>query len=347
MRPILTGLVCFVSLLSAIPAQAGWRDWVYPNRCWQKIKNCCSSSKQKVTNYCDQKVEKAKADQRKQWGIHLPADFDPGKPLVLCIHGLNSNNGVFNDITRLMRERGWQVGVFGYPADAPIAGDIELLEKELAAFHEKYPQTRLSIIGHSMGSIVARGYIEGERYVHPVQRFIAIAPPNHGSSWAGQRWILELRENFAQWRYNEDYSPIWAFTDGRGEAGDDLRPGSAFLKQLNARPRRAGVKYTTIAGDQHIIARWSAQVVACTDDSLPKKHWWGIRHTSSGLHKAEHKLREQHGRSDGVVELASTRLEGVEDVVVVHADHNALAMSIGNRPPAAWETIAQRLGEVR
>lgn len=341
MRQLLISLLLL--LISALPASAGWRDWVYPKRVWNKITHCCSSTKQKAADYCDQKIDKAKTDQQKMWGVKLPADFDPARPLVLCIHGLNSNNGVFNDLALRMKERGWQVGAFGYPADGPIARDIELLEKELAAFHEKYPKTRLSIIGHSMGSIVARGYIEGGRYVHPVERFIAIAPPNHGSSWASQRWLLEVRENYAMWRWNKEWSPIWMFTDGRGEAGDDLAPDSPFLKQLNARPRRAGVEYTIIAGDQHMVARWIAEAVDCTKQSIPKKHWWGVRQTVSGLEKAEHKLREQRGRSDGVVSVESTRLAGVNDLVIVKADHNALVMSMGTNPPAAWEIIESRL----
>ena len=47
-------------------------------------------------------------------------------------------------------------------------------------------------------------------------------------------------------------------TDGLGEAGADLEPHSDFLERLNARPRREGVKYTIIAGNQHPARRMTA-----------------------------------------------------------------------------------------
>jgi hypothetical protein len=135
------------------------------------------------------------------------------------------------------------------------------------------------------------------------------------------------------------------FTDGHGEAADDLKPDSEFLKTLNARPRRAGVKYTIVCGDQHVFSRFGANALNCMASRLPKRNLWGVRFCKFGLAVAEMKLENQKCESDGVVPLDSARLPGVADIVRLHGDHNTLVMASGDRLPVAWETIKERLAE--
>jgi hypothetical protein len=135
------------------------------------------------------------------------------------------------------------------------------------------------------------------------------------------------------------------FTDGHGEAADDLKPDSKFLKTLNARPRRAGVKYTIICGDQHVFSRFGASALNCVERCLPKRNLWGVRFCRFGLAVAEMKLENQRYDSDGVVPLESASLRGVNDIVRLHGDHNTLVMASRGKPPVAWETIRERLEE--
>jgi pimeloyl-ACP methyl ester carboxylesterase len=344
MRRILISVVCFCALLSANRAQAGWRDWVSPSKNWQRIKNCCRSTSDAVSGYCHRKVERAKADQAKLWGLKLPANLDQERPLVVLIHGLDSDSGVWWSMAKLLEDEHYQVAYFGFPSDGPIQDDADRLASEMAALHEAFPRLRVHLIGHSMGGLIARAYVEGDRYTQPVEHFIAIGPPNHGSPWTRERWLLEAHEQYWLWRSNKDYSPIWMFTDGHGEAADDLKPDSAFLKKLNDRPRRAGVKYTIIAGDHHILSRFGANAIACVEKCVSTKVW-GLRQCHSGLDKAATRLAKQCCDSDGVVPIESTKLAGVGDVIVVHADHNSLAMSVRGAAPAAWEAVRARLGE--
>jgi hypothetical protein len=133
------------------------------------------------------------------------------------------------------------------------------------------------------------------------------------------------------------------FTDGHGEAADDLKPDSKFLTALNDRPRRAGVKYTIVMGDHHVLSRVGEGAIDVMASCLPRRVW-GVRACRAGLERVEARLAEQKCDSDGVVPLASARLAGVADVVQLHADHNTLAMSEGGMPPVAWEVIRDRLG---
>jgi pimeloyl-ACP methyl ester carboxylesterase len=341
-RTAISLVVALVSLLPATAAHAGWRDYVSPSKNWQRMKDCTAAVSHRVTTYCRDKVDRAKSDQAKMWGLKLPADFDPDRPLVILIHGLDSDDGVWDGMATLLRGQHYQVGYFGFPSDGPIRDDAARLADEMAALHRAFPRVHVDLVGHSMGALIARAYIEGDRYTHPVDHFVAIGPPNHGSPWTRGRWVLEAHEQYVLWRSNKDYSPIWMFTDGHGEAADDLKPSSEFLKQLNARPRRDGVKYTIVVGDHHVLSRFGQVALGAVEYHLSDRRW-GVRFCRACLDQARLKLANQTCDSDGVVPIDSGRLDGVADVVRLHADHNTLAMAADGQPPAAWETVKARL----
>lgn len=110
--------------------------------------------------------------------------------------------------------------------------------------------------------------------------------------------------------------------DGLGEAAEDLLPGSDFLKTLNSRPRRTGVAY-------HILAGSSGFLRSTTRDDLDAQYRTLIRNAGplrgvlvSSLPDLPAVLREvSDGTGDGVVEVTSTRLEGVDDHRVIEANH--------------------------
>lgn len=127
-------------------------------------------------------------------------------------------------------------------------------------------------------------------------------------------------------------------TDGLGEAGADLLPDSKFLNALNKLPRRDGVKYTIVNGNVHPIWKMAGQAAGKAANAMGP--------TVSGWIKADalaEKLRDHRTDNDGPVSQASTRLDGVSDVVTLAADHNALYEPADGNPPAAWETIRERL----
>jgi pimeloyl-ACP methyl ester carboxylesterase len=342
-RSWLFSVVLILTLLGARPAEAGWRDWVSPSQNWQRVKNGCYWATTPVRNYCRHKVERAKADQEKTWGLFLPADVDARRPIVVCIHGLDSTAGVFGKLEPLLEKQGYQVAYFSYPSDGPIAGSADRLADELDALRETFPGMRVHVIGHSMGALVARAYIEGDRYAVPVGHFIAIAPPNHGSPWTRERFLLEFNEQYWLWRSNPQWSPVWMFTDGHGEAADDLKPDSEFLKALNAGPRRDGVHYTIVMGDHHVLNRFYANGLATMESCTPKRHWWGLRQTVACMAATERMLLDAVSDTDGVVPMESARLAGVEDVVRLHGDHNTLVMGSRGKEPVAWGVIRERL----
>ena len=104
------------------------------------------------------------------------------------------------------------------------------------------------------------------------------------------------------------------------------------------------MRYTIIAGNQHPAVRLSADVIDATADRVPWSNRWGFYHTERALERAADKLRDRKSKSDGPVTIKSASLPGVEDFVVLRADHASLYYpTTSDRQPAAWETIKDRL----
>lgn len=283
--------------------------------------------------------------QQRQYGLLLPQVVDVRRPLVILIHGLDCDRSSWGPMAKLLEGQGYQVGYFSYPSDEPIADSAARLGEQMRALRETFGKVPLDLIGHSMGALVARAYVEGDGYRGGVDHLILLAPPNHGSAWAGYRFALEVREHYQLWRNNPEWRWTWMITDGLGEAGGDLEPDSAFLKALNAQPRRAGVAYTILAGDRSCLAAAGADCVEAPARWMPAgmRQWWGIRQCGNQLERWGEAIRDHQGKSDGPVTLASTRLKGVEDVVVLPADHEGLYRPVDGQAPVAWAVIRDRL----
>ena len=255
-------------------------------------------------------ARKATTRQAEQWGLQLPATLDPGRPLVVLVHGLNSDEDCWRDLAPLLRER--------------------------------HPKLDVRLITHSMGGLIARSYVEGPEYGGGVSRMILIAPPNHGSGWARLDWVGEVGEHArlirrGGWRWS------WPVTDGLGEAGRDLMPDSECLRKLNARPRRAGVRYTIIAGNKHPVRRMFEKPFRDDPPLRQPAALFGPADVLQALACWNHRLQEKTGQTDGVVKLDSAQLEGVADFVVVPADHVSILRSAKNTQPPCWESVKRRL----
>jgi len=277
-----------------------------------------------------------------RYGLRIPDAYDPSKPLVVLIHGLDSSNAMWGSMVNLLQAEGHQVGSFAYPDDGAIAEAGLLLADGFADLRLKHPNAKpVRIVAHSMGGLVARHYIEGAGYRGGVDRLIMLGTPNHGSNWTAWRWATEWNSQYKICKTEGNWTWSRLTEDGNGEAATDLKPGSSFLTALNALPRRQGVGYSIIAGDRSAVRQVGADWVACTADYVPKQ-WWGFRQAHQGLINKAEGLRATASDCDGPVTLDSAKLDGVDDFVVVNADHTSLAC--GN-PPAAWPAIKERLAK--
>ncbi len=303
-----------------------------------KLPHSVNEAKLAVRTFTAAAAPEATAKQAESYGLLLPAKMKAGAPIVILLHGVDCTRDGLEPLGKLLNDDGYQVGYFGYPDDQPLADSAKRFTEQLAAYRQQFPDSQVDIVAFSMGGLVARSTVEGANYPGGVNRFILLAPPNHGSQWAHVRFILEAREQWQLFRHNANWRPSWMITDGLGEAGGDLLPDSKFLSALNDQPRRAGVKYTIINGDVHPVWQAAGSVAGSAVNVMGPN--------VAGWIKADvlaDKLRDHRADSDGPVSKESTKLEGVSDVVTLRADHNSLYEPQGNDPPAAWATIRARL----
>lgn len=145
------------------------------------------------------------------WLAPRPAPFDPagGAPVIL-LHGLFQNRACWLWLKYRLRRRGLRNL---YTLNLPPWKDIETLTERLALKVDELrlagAGTRVHLVGHSMGGIIARNYLQLRGGAERVDRCVLLAAPNHGSKLAP----------FAVSRL-----------------GELVVPGSPFLQRLGAAP---------------------------------------------------------------------------------------------------------------
>jgi hypothetical protein len=192
-----------------------------------------------------------------------------------------------------------------------------------------------------MGGILARAYVEGDEYTGGVERLVLLAPPNHGSCYSRFSVCCDAVEHFHLWRSEPEWSWTWMVADGLGEARHDIAPGSRFLAELNSHGRRQNVRYTIVAGNRSCGWRYAAGALRWSSVCLPGTQW-GNR-ANEKLHAWAADVESRESTNDGLVTMESALLPGVDDFVILPADHTTLACSRNGQPPVAWPIIQQRL----
>lgn len=276
--------------------------------------------------------------------------------VVVLVHGLDEPGGIWDQLAPALSNAGHQVVRFEYPNDQSIASSASAFEQSLVELTSRGAQS-MDLVCHSMGGLVARDTITRASFADTqltVERMVTIGTPNQGSPWAKLRAVAEIREQVQRWVESDDLDPkrLMGFVqDGVGQAGDDLLPGSAYLNELNDRAFPDSIKMTCVVG----------QVAMTKGTDLGALLAQGALRDLLGGRDADViegelvKLRNELG--DGVVPMSSAVLDGVDDVVVLKANHRALIRHVElgvairqmhglaqEAPPPAIEVVLDRLG---
>ena len=139
----------------------------------------------------------------------------------------------------------------------------------------------------------------------PVDMFIMVGTPNHGSELARFRVFTEFRDQMTN-VLNKNYHWLQGIVDGIGEAGIDLLPNSEFLQRLNRRPHPANVRMLVVAGVMSVKKKQEIKDMA---RSLEQKMPEAARSATHKLTDGLIAMAEQVG--DGLVSVNSARLPGV------------------------------------
>ena len=176
----------------------------------------------------------------------------PARAPVLLLHGVLCNAGAMRDLRADLLAR--EIGPVFIMSYGPPLKSIELFADQLAAkidaIRAATGASRVAILGHSMGGIVARAYLRrygGEK----VSTVITLGTPHHGSVHA------------------------WLFP---GTSLAQLRQGNAWLAELNrAEVAPAGVRVVSLWSwhDSMVAPQTSARLDGAENIALP-----GIGHNA-------------------------------------------------------------------
>jgi triacylglycerol lipase len=105
--------------------------------------------------------------------------------VVFLLHGVFASAGVFRPLEERLRAAGIQhVGKFSYRPGRSVVSLAQQLRKEI----EYIPQgTRIHLVGHSLGGVVGRYYVQELGGSARIRQTISLASPFHGTSVA--RWL--------------------------------------------------------------------------------------------------------------------------------------------------------------
>lgn len=294
-------------------------------------------------------------DSRPNYGLHALRSYRPNdqtRPTICLVHGMNSSTGSFVHVITALERAGFGLVSYDFPYNQDLDQTAPAFGRDWATFRKKVGEVRpWSVLTHSMGGLIARAYVEGDSYGNDVSDLVLIAPPNQGAAVAKAQGLLQLVEG-VQAVNGQEPGALAALSGGLGAAAEDLTPGSEFLRTLNARPRREGVRYHILAGDKGFLTLESRKRIearlALTSRALGLVGGLA-RLASTDLKPGFEELTD--GTGDGCVAVASTRLDGVADHETIHANHVELIRGPmfypDPGPVACMPFVLKRLGSPR
>jgi len=284
--------------------------------------------------------------------LRLPGDrpaAEIGARLAIVVHGYNSDASGVAGLVEVVEQSGWPCATFQYPTNQPIALSGRRLSESLERLQTDAPQCRVSLVTHSMGGLVARVAIEDpELDAGNVDRLIMIAPPNQGSQLAHFSNGLAVGKTLVDvWKRQSgtrELRLVQTLLDSAAQAPDDLRPGSQFLRKLNARGRNTSVKYSILLGTAGPFSQAERAALEKLIDRTMKQTL-PTRLLAPKLNRLFHDLDElERGRGDGVVAVKRGSLEGVTDIEELEFRHDSINQpSRSNRDRLLDAAVLRRL----
>lgn len=145
---------------------------------------------------------------------------------VVLVHGYMANKASLMPLAAFLRLRGYkQILLFNYASSDGVEAGARALK---AFLKQNVRGGRIDLIGHSLGGLVSRVYLQHLGGARRVDRCITLGTPHQGT-----------------------YNAYWVPT----RVGRQLRPDSALLARLEAtRSEAAAVRFTSVvAGSDPIV----------------------------------------------------------------------------------------------
>ena len=145
----------------------------------------------------------------------------PGQNPVLVIHGYGADVGSLAFLVRLLREDGFTAREIDLDTVHHRVEDLAwALGRRVETFRRVHEAERVDLIGHSLGGVLARYYIQMLGGHEHVDRVITIGSPHRDGTWA-MHLTTALR-----------WSGLYPFPR-EDSCAQQLMPRSAFYERLN------------------------------------------------------------------------------------------------------------------
>ena len=162
-------------------------------------------------------------------GVYFLEEYDPNKIPILFVHGAGGHPGNWKYLVSTLDRSRFQPWLAYYPSAPHLDRVGRGLVRAIGALQLKYGFSRMIVVAHSMGGLVARAAINSAMTGAETQRvvslpaFVTISSPWNGHSAAAQGV-----------KRSPVVAPSWI----------DMAPGSAFLSHLPATPLPPECEYS-------------------------------------------------------------------------------------------------------
>ncbi len=178
---------------------------------------------------------------------------------VVLVHGTLANmDDNWQAASPILANHGYCVFAFNYGGASPTSdfqgtGDIAASAGQLASFvNEVLAATgaaKVDLVGHSQGGMMPRYYINFLGGASKVDKLVALAPSNYGTTLDGLTVLGDTLGLLA---------PVNSVLATTCEACVEQEEGSSFLATLNAEPTAPGVSYTVIESrDDEVVTPYT------------------------------------------------------------------------------------------
>jgi len=147
-------------------------------------------------------------------GIYFLQPYDPRKVPVLFVHGMFGSPTNFTYLIEKLDRAKFQPWVYYYPSGAPLRSVADHLTQTMAKLEARHFLPRYAVVAHSMGGLVARGFILRHAQSSTaglIPLFVSISSPWGGDSAAATGVSMAPA-----------VVPVWR----------DMTPGSDYLTSL-------------------------------------------------------------------------------------------------------------------
>jgi pimeloyl-ACP methyl ester carboxylesterase len=199
------------------------------------------------------------AERYPGWGYYLKSELpltalippqglvkaiNPAKPPVMLVHGWGGWQWLSTPEKLSSKYDTWQ---YLYPFDSPMDTTAVFLGRALDAVSAYYAGTKVGVVAHSTGGLVARTLIQSKNYSNTIRKLLLLGTPNHGS-------YLDYKVTFTDEFFRVGNEFLQRF-DAYSPLMKDITPASPFLFALNSKaPKQLypnsdnTLTYLTVAG---------------------------------------------------------------------------------------------------